>query len=188
MYRDVFSMVDRVHHMLSRVVSSGDVVVDATAGRGNDTLFLAQLVGELGKVWAFDIQEEACTITREKLAQEHITWANVVCANHDRLAAYVQTPIKAGIFNLGYLPGANHQMITKGETTLAALQGMMELLLPEGIIILVCYLGHDGGRCEYDMICELSESLPAANWCVEECRLLNKRLAPRIIVIKKLDN
>lgn len=187
MYKDTFSIVERVHHILSTVVSSGDTVIDATAGRGNDTLYLAQLVGPSGKVWAFDIQEEACAATKEKLTQNHIAWVEVVCASHDCLAAYVQTPIKAGVFNLGYLPGANHQVVTKGESTLAALEAMMPLLEPGGAIVLVCYLGHDGGRYEYDMVCELSEGLPAANWCVEELRLVNKKLAPRVIILRKLD-
>ena len=187
MYKDIFSMVERVHYILATVVSSGDRVVDATAGGGNDTLYLARLVGPSGKVWAFDIQEEACAVTREKLSQAQIDWAEVVCASHARLAEYVQGAIKAGVFNLGYLPGANHQVTTKGPTTLAALKAMMSLLTPGGIIVLVCYLGHEGGSCEYDMVCSLAEGLPAARWCAEECRLVNKKLAPRIITLKKLD-
>ena len=36
-------------------ISIGDIVIDATMGRGNDTLFLRQLVGQKGFVYAFDI-------------------------------------------------------------------------------------------------------------------------------------
>lgn len=186
MYKDEFSIVGRVHTILAAAICPGDTVVDATAGRGNDTLFLGQLVGPRGKVWAFDRQAEACDVTKEKLAQQQMGWVEVVCDDHSKLASYIQTPIKAGVFNLGYLPGANHQIITKGETTLAALQAMMELLLPEGVIILVCYLGHAGGKSEYDMIYASLGTLPATDWCVEEYHFINKQLAPRIIKLKRL--
>ena len=43
------------HELLKEVVQSGDTVIDATMGNGNDTLFLAQLVGEHGHVHAFEI-------------------------------------------------------------------------------------------------------------------------------------
>lgn len=56
------------HELLREVVVTGDYVVDATMGNGHDTLFLAQLVGENGKVDAFDIQEAALLATKEKLA------------------------------------------------------------------------------------------------------------------------
>lgn len=185
MYKDVFSVVNRVHGILETYISPGDAVVDATAGQGNDTLFLAQLVGDKGKVWAFDIQEAACAATKEKLAQRHIDWAEVICDNHANLARHVQTPIKAGLFNLGYLPGADHNVITKGTSTLAAIQSMMEFLLPGGVIVLVCYLGHIGGQEEYAMIKEALTTAPALDWCVEEFRFINKKLAPRVIMVKK---
>ena len=35
-------------------VQPGDLVVDATAGNGNDTLWLAEAVGANGRVHAFD--------------------------------------------------------------------------------------------------------------------------------------
>ncbi len=42
----------------------GDIVIDATMGNGHDTQFLAELVGENGHVYAFDIQESAWPIRR----------------------------------------------------------------------------------------------------------------------------
>ena len=45
----------------------GETVVDATAGNGNDTQFLAELVGENGHVLAFDIQQAALDSTAERL-------------------------------------------------------------------------------------------------------------------------
>ena len=55
------------HKFIYEHVSPGEICIDATAGRGRDTLFLCELVGEGGKVFAFDIQEEAINSTRELL-------------------------------------------------------------------------------------------------------------------------
>ncbi len=55
------------HDMIQKIVLPGDIVIDATAGNGNDTLFLAGLVGETGRVYSFDIQARAIEKTRKKL-------------------------------------------------------------------------------------------------------------------------
>ena len=47
------------HKAIAEKVNPGDFCIDATAGRGNDTAFLCSLVGESGKVIAFDIQQQA---------------------------------------------------------------------------------------------------------------------------------
>ena len=49
--------------LLEMSVSEGDIAVDATAGNGHDTLFLANLVGDNGYVYAFDVQKEAVDAT-----------------------------------------------------------------------------------------------------------------------------
>ena len=41
------------HREIEAVVRKGDLVIDATAGNGHDTVFLANLVGETGEVIAF---------------------------------------------------------------------------------------------------------------------------------------
>jgi ubiquinone/menaquinone biosynthesis C-methylase UbiE len=56
-----------------QAVSKGNVVVDATCGRGRDTLVLSQLVGKNGEVHAFDVQIEAISATRRLLEQELCT-------------------------------------------------------------------------------------------------------------------
>ncbi len=68
--RKHFSALDIIHKILREHIRHGDICIDATAGRGRDTLFLAELVGENGKVTAFDIQEEAVYSTRT-LLREH---------------------------------------------------------------------------------------------------------------------
>ena len=52
--------------VLSRAVAPGDTVVDATMGNGHDTLFLCELVGEEGRVYAFDVQAQAVKNTKKR--------------------------------------------------------------------------------------------------------------------------
>lgn len=112
------------HDWISRVVFPGDAVVDATAGNGHDTVFLARLAGPSGQVHAFDVQEEAIRATRERLEKEGLLTPSVRLhlASHDRLAELVRSPVKAIVFNLGYLPGGDKKTVTRTECTLAALE------------------------------------------------------------------
>ena len=43
--------------LLQTAVKEGDYAVDATLGNGHDTCFLAEIVGDNGKVFGFDIQK-----------------------------------------------------------------------------------------------------------------------------------
>ena len=43
--RKHFSALNIIHKIIRERVQPGDLCIDATAGRGNDALFLAELVG-----------------------------------------------------------------------------------------------------------------------------------------------
>jgi ubiquinone/menaquinone biosynthesis C-methylase UbiE len=49
---------------VKKAAKQGDAAVDATAGRGRDTLFLSKPVGSEGRVYAFDIQRQAIETTK----------------------------------------------------------------------------------------------------------------------------
>jgi hypothetical protein len=49
---------------------------------------------------------------------------------HETMPMHIDQPVRAVVFNLGYLPGSDHQLITRPETTLSALQYAYKLLLP----------------------------------------------------------
>ena len=55
------------HEHMKAHVKEGDTVIDATAGKGRDTLLLSNLVGNSGHVYAFDIQASAVESTRKNL-------------------------------------------------------------------------------------------------------------------------
>ena len=91
---------------ISACVSEGEQVVDATCGNGRDTLFLAELVGEKGKVFSFDIQAEALSKTRRLLeANNLLSRVHLIQSGHEHIQDYVHGKIAAVMFNLGYLPG-----------------------------------------------------------------------------------
>ena len=53
--------------LIKNHITESSVVIDATCGNGNDTLFLAQNVPN-GFVYGFDIQQLAITNTEQKVA------------------------------------------------------------------------------------------------------------------------
>jgi hypothetical protein len=49
------------------------------------------------------------------------------------------------MFNLGYLPRSDHSIVTCAETTIAALDKIIERMVSGGMITILAYRGHDGG-------------------------------------------
>jgi len=161
-------------------------VVDGTCGNGQDTLLLAELVGESGRVWAFDIQEEALQRTSERLAaagcRERV---ELVRAGHERLAELVTGSLQAVVFNLGYLPAGNPEVRTSAQTTLSALQQSAELLAPGGILLIAVYTGHDEGE-EWAAVREWAAGLHPHEFNVWQARQLNRsEVAPFVVLVEK---
>ena len=103
------------HDFLAEVLDDESIVVDATMGNGNDTAFLA---GLSKKVYDFDVQEQALGKTSQRLSDLGIENTELILDGHENLDHYVREPIRAAIFNLGYLPSADKSVITKPHTTL----------------------------------------------------------------------
>ena len=130
------------HDFLAEVLDDESVAVDATMGNGNDTAFLAGLAK---KVYAFDVQEQALEKTRQRLSDLEIENAELILDGHENLDRYVTEPIRAAIFNLGYLPSADKSVITKPHTTLEAIEKILDRLEVGGRLAIMIYYGHDGG-------------------------------------------
>ena len=138
------SAVAMAQEFIIPCLSVRSVAVDATAGNGNDTVFLAQHIGQ-GMVYSFDIQREALAQTATLLEQKGLqTRVKLILAGHERIDQYVKAPLDAVMFNLGYLPGGDHHIITQPQNTTTALQRAIELLKIGGRISLVVYTGHSG--------------------------------------------
>ena len=169
-------------------IGEGDTVIDATAGNGHDTVFLAGLVGESGKVLAFDIQEAALASARERVNAAgfagrvaFLNESHANMANHARGAS-----VKAVMFNLGYLPGDNHELTTQADETLTALKITAELLVPGGILSVVCYPGHDVGAGEASAVETWMTSLATEDFRIAKYDTLGTRKpAPFLLLAKK---
>ena len=168
-------------------LGTGDVAVDFTMGNGNDTLFLSETVGDGGRVYAFDIQEEALSSTREHLvscgAPENYT---LICASHHLVKDYVKEPIKAGMFNLGYLPRSGRKTVTTmRETTMPAVEAALDLLAPDGILLVAVYPGHEEGNLEGQMLAEYFSSLDRRKICVSRFNIMNSPTSPYFFIAEK---
>ena len=178
------------HQYVKALVKPGDIVVDATCGNGHDTLFLSQLVGETGRVFAFDIQKVAIESAKHTLKQSNA--ANNVTffhCGHEMMDQYVTGPVKAVMFNFGYLPKGDHCLGTKAETSIIAIQKAMQLIVPGGIVMLVLYYGGDSGFDEKEAICQFIETIPYRQFSVLRHDYVNQPNCPPIAVcIEKLPN
>lgn len=169
--------------LLRASIQEGDIAVDATAGNGHDTLFLANLVGDNGYVYSFDVQKQAVNATLNRLldhALEHR--ALVLKDGHENIAKYVTKPVAAAIFNLGYLPGSDHSVITRPNTTISAIESLLKLLKVGGMIVLVIYHGHDGGKEERDEVIRFVSELPQKYIHVLRYEFLNQKNDPPFII------
>lgn len=185
--RGLSGAVQLAHFFLRERLKPGDRAVDATCGNGYDTLLLVQLVGPEGRVWAFDIQEDALIATEERLAEagcrERVA---LVHGGHERLAEVVTDPVRAVVFNLGFLPGAPRETVTTPETTLSALEQAASLLLPGGIVTVAVYTGHPGGAEEARAVETWAAALPPGRFNVWRCRQGNRsEAAPYLIVVER---
>ncbi|MBJ6727686.1 class I SAM-dependent methyltransferase [Geomesophilobacter sediminis] len=178
--------VPLAHHFLRERVGEGDRVVDATCGNGQDTLLLAQLVGPSGKVWAFDLQESAIAATRELLEREGVAGrVELLQSGHEGIADHVAGPLQAAVFNLGYLPGGDPSLVTRPESTVAALQQALDLLLPGGILTIAVYTGHPGGDEEARAVEAWCSALPPKKFNVWRHRQLNRpEYAPYLVMVE----
>ena len=166
-------------------LGAGDVAVDFTMGNGYDTEFLSRAVGENGKVYAFDIQKQAVESTRARLASvncpENYT---LILDSHHNAKNYVEGKVKAGMFNLGYLPGSDKKVTTMRSTTLPAIEAAIDLMDRDAIILVAIYPGHAEGDAEGKLVEEYLATLPRWHVCATQIRILNSPTSPFFHVIE----
>ena len=172
--------------VLKSAVREGDTVIDATMGNGHDTLFLCGLVGDQGRVIAFDVQKQAVENTKKRLEEAGmLSRASLYCLGHEHMAQIAQSA-RAVVFNLGWLPGGDKRVTTRWETTKAALQSALRLLLPQGVLVLCAYPGHAEGERERQNLMDFFSALRPQEFNVLHQKFLNAGPgAPECFVIQK---
>lgn len=193
-------MVDWGHELLSEVVHKGDLVVDLTAGTGQDTLTLYNMVGLTGQVVAFDIQSQALAITGERLSSagaqvrfhpqgicsvEHTPGVDLLQISHAEISRILTAAPKGIIANLGYLPGGQKELITRPESTLLALRQSCSLLATGGRLVLAVYPGHPGGAEEGIAVSQFFAALDDSQFHVLQMKVSNRHQAPFLFVVEK---
>jgi hypothetical protein len=181
--------VSMAKHIFHQHIQSGDVVLDATCGRGKDTLFLAGLVGKYGQVYAMDIQVAAINSTYGLLKDKGLMDRVILIKdNHVNLLEHLHgVSPRAALFNLGYLPGGDKKIITRPDTTIEALNQTLTFLAVGGWISIVFYTGHEGGREEYEAVSRYLAGLPQSLVTVMEWKYLNQlNHPPGLLLIHKV--
>ncbi len=166
-------------------LKEGDIAVDFTMGNGHDTAFLSHTVGPVGHVYAFDIQKQALESTARLLKEQHCPDnVTLIQASHHLIKDYVKQPFRAGMFNLGYLPGGDKRITTMRETTMPAIEAAIDLLAPDGILNIAIYPGHAEGEAEGNMICEYLSGLSRHKVCATLVKILNSPTSPFFILVE----
>ena len=96
--------------LVSRLVRQGDTCIDAGSHVGYYTCFLAHLVGESGRVYAFDANPEACEVAKRNLSLNGMTRAevtNIALSDHEgSLQFHVSSDDQTGLSSVGSIPNS----------------------------------------------------------------------------------
>lgn len=186
-----WSALDIVHSVLTNLVEPGSLCIDATAGNGYDTVFLAELTGNSGHVISMDIQEEAVKATEQKIKElGYSDFCDTYCMSHsdiDKIAG--RETADAIMFNFGWLPGGDHNIFTRSETSIPAIEKSLDILKPGGVLSLCIYYGRNNGYEERDSIIKFISELDSRHFAVMKCDFLNRKNDPPfpVFVVKEKD-
>lgn len=182
------------HAVWRSIVLKGDTVVDATCGNGNDTFALLKMVADesgRGRVYGMDIQDSAIDSTSSFLKMavdsQEMELVKLFPICHSRMEEIVpkDSPVRLVAFNLGYLPGGDKTIVTVPKTTELALQAASRIVRSGGLISVLVYIGHLGGRDELSIVESFASSLPVDTWVSCKFEMINRPVAPVLVLLHK---
>ena len=182
-------VLELAHHWLREHVAPGDLCIDATCGRGNDTKVLCELVGAEGRVIGFDIQQEALDSAAALLTEHHLT-AELHLQSHAEMEQYAaHGTVSCIVFNFGWLPRGSHEIFTHADSSIAALEAGLRLLKRGGSLVLCIYYGGANGFTERDALLEFLSKLDSRYYTVLQCTFPNRTGCPpfAVFVTKECD-
>lgn len=181
-YSKINNVLEIAKDIIKENVNIGDIVLDCTTGNGKDTLLLRRSVGHLGKVYGFDIQEEAIKNTK-KLIGELNDVDNVILYNdsHENIDSYIDEELSCIVYNLGYLPGGDKTIKTNAISTIKSIEKSLKLLKSNGILLVIVYPGHPGGKEEKNALEDLFANLDQRYFNVLKYEFINQVNNPPIL-------
>ena len=185
----MYQITQWCHHFIEQQVKAGDICIDATMGNGHDTELLCRLTGPQGQVLAFDIQEMALTNTRKRLQEAELPDNyRLILDSHSHMDQYADADsVSCIVFNFGYLPGGDHGLATKPESSIAAIEQGLSLLKKDGLMSLCIYSGGDSGFEERDALLNYLKELNPKKYLVILSSYYNRPKNPPIpVLIRKL--
>ncbi len=182
--RKTFNALDISKSIIPLYVNEGDICIDATAGRGNDTAFLCSLTGDSGKVIAFDIQQEAIDSTTALLRDKGLlNRAHIIKECHSKMDLYAKdSTVSCITFNFGWLPGGSHSIHTNTDTSIEAIKKALRLIKQGGLISMILYYGRDTGFEEKNSIIEFVKTIDSSEYTVITAEFSNRPNCPPIPV------
>lgn len=168
------------HEIIHSQAPKGGLYIDATMGKGQDTVFLCKMAQTEGKVLAFDIQTKAIEMTAKLLLEKQLAdRAELILDGHEKMSKYAKPEtVDVICFNFGYLPGADHTIATKAATSVVAIEQGLKLLKHGGMMSLCIYSGGDTGFEERDAILSYIKTLPAKEYTVIKNEYFNRENHP----------
>ena len=115
--------------------------------------------------------------------------AELILDGHEYMEKYVLEVgmVSCIVFNFGYLPGGDHTVATKAETSVAAIQSGLSLLRKGGLMSLCIYSGGDTGNQEKEAILGFLKTLDTKQYLVIVSAYFNRSNHPPVPVqIRKL--
>ena len=183
-YKTVINAVSICKDIINRYIKEGSIVLDATVGNGNDTLDLARLVTDKGKVYGFDIQSIAIQNTKSLLIQNQLEDRVILIKDsHENIDKYIFKPLDFALYNLGYLPKGDKEIKTRSSSTVISVDKTLKLLKDNGILLIVSYIGHPGGLEEMKALEGYLKDLDQKQFSVLKNEFINQVNSPPLLYI-----
>lgn len=176
----LYNLDKLVKTLIKKTIDKNSVVVDATCGNGNDTLFLANIAKE---VYAFDIQDQAIINSKNKCSE--FSNINFIQDSHANFDNYISNNVDLIMYNLGYLPNSHDELITTtSSSTIDSITSGLKLLNKNKFMILTIYTGHDNGL-EANIVSEFLKTLSNKEYLVMQYQFCNLANPPFVMVVEK---
>ena len=164
----------------------GSTAIDATLGNGYDAERLCALVGGTGRVYGFDVQKKGRGAHAPAPCRPRAAFPRHALLRRPRAHGELAPPgADAIVFNLGWLPGAQHAVTTRVETTLAAVSQAVGLLAPGGVLTICVYPGHEEGAREREALLSWAAALPGTLDVLHQRYMNQKNSPPELLAVRR---